>query len=310
MLFSVSRRATAALASTGIPNRQRLSTSTWYGLAAGLILSGPLAVAMLEPIDASASFPQGSGISQAQGFDTCVDPSASQMQAFYTATPYWWLGTYVGGSNMACSQPNLSANWLSTLYGQGWQFEFIWVGLQPPCTTYAHRFSSNTSTAFNQGKSEAISAVNTLILNLGVTNPAQYTALVFDLDAAPSSCQAATNAFINGWDYQLGTSPAQSYGVYGGVCSSSLQSYANITYVPAFVWGGLWDGNKSTKGLWDSTNNCGVTSGSWIYNQRLKQWKGPHNETWNGVTLNVDDDCANSWVDPSGTSYTDSACIA
>ncbi len=31
-----------------------------------------------------------------------------------------------------------------------------------------------------------------------------------------------------------------------------------------------------------------VNPGYWIYGQRHKQYNGSHNETWNGVTLNVD----------------------
>jgi hypothetical protein len=274
------------------------------------VLTVPLVVGMTQATPATASIPNGSQITQSQGFDACVDPSESQMSAFWSGSPYWWLGTYIGGSSMACSQPNLSATWLGDEYNAGWRFQYIWVGPQPPCTTYTSRFSSNTSTAFTQGQNEAISAVNTLINNLGVANPATSTALVYDLDAAPSSCQAATNSFISGWDYQLSLYPAQESGVYGGVCTSSLQSYANISHVPVFIWGGLWDGNRSTKNLWDSVDNCGVTSGSWVYSQRLKQWKGPHNETWNGVTLNVDDDCANSWINPNNIAGADSACTA
>lgn len=277
-------------------------------LIVAIAVAGQLGFALTQAAPVSA-FPAGSGIGQTQGFDACQDPTESQMSAFWNGTPYYWLGTYIGGYEMACAQPNLNSVWLWDLYNQGWKFEFLWVGLQAPCTTYQYRFSSNTSTAFSQGQNEAINAVNYLINNLGVGNNAQSTAVTFDLDVAPSACQAATNAFISGWDYQLSLSPAQESGVYGGVCYSSLQSYANISYVPVFVWGGLWDGASTTKDLWNSSGNCGVTSGSWVYSQRLKQWQGPHNETWNGVQLNIDDDCANTWVNPSGT-ITDSACIS
>ena len=66
----------------------------------------------------------------------------------------------------------------------------------------------------------------------------------------------------------------------------TLQSLANISHVPVYVWGGNPepDGNMSTKDLWYDPGNCGVTSGSWYYSQRLKQWRVNHTETWNNVT--------------------------
>jgi hypothetical protein len=44
-----------------------------------------------------------------------------------------------------------------------------------------------------------------------------------------------------------------------------------------------------------------VPSSDWVNQQRHKQYQGGHNETWNGSTINVDSDCANSWVYSTGT---------
>jgi len=43
-----------------------------------------------------------------------------------------------------------------------------------------------------------------------------------------------------------------------------------------------------------------VSSSSWASHQRLKQYIGGHNETWGGVTMNIDTDCANGPVAPTG----------
>jgi hypothetical protein len=230
------------------------------------------------------------------------------MQAFYDNTPYWWLGTYIGGVLMACSQPNLSASWLNTVNAQGWNFEFIWVGPQPPCTAYNSRFSSDPATANSQGKAEGNSAWSALV-NLGITNNALNTPLVYNLESAPPSCQAATNSFISGWMSSLHTSPAQVAGVYGSVCGSSLNTLASISPVPDFVWGAWYNGNKSTSNL--DGGGCGVANGNWSNHQRLKQYNNTHSETWNGVQLWVDDDCANGPVapaNPNGGSTVDPAC--
>ncbi len=275
---------------------------------AAILLLSQLGVGLTRAVPAKASFPQGSGIAQNQGFDTCTDPTQSQMGTWWTYSPYYWVGAYIGGLEMLCTQPNLSASWLTNVYNQGWKFQFFWVGLQAPCTTYKYTFSSNTTTAFNQGKSEAINAVNKLF-SLGVVNPAQGTAVTFDLDEAPSQCQSATSSFISGFDYQLSLSPAQKSGVYGSVCASNLQALASIRYVPGYIFGGDPDGNMTTKDLWFDPGHCGVTSGVWINSQRIKQWLIDNPDSYGGVPLTVDRDCANTWVNPSG-SGTDQNCIA
>jgi hypothetical protein len=56
--------------------------------------------------------------------------------------------------------------------------------------------------------------------------------------------------------------------------------------------GAAWDGVKSTRSM-----PC-VGSGLWTNRQRHKQYRGDHNETWNGVTLSVDNDCSNGPVYP------------
>jgi len=265
-----------------------------------------LVVTTLHAPAPAKALSNGSGTIETKGFDTCQDPTEGQMQAFWNGTPYWWLGTYIGGSEMGCSQPNLNATWLNDVRNQGWNFEFIWVGPQSPCTSYRYTFSSNPSTAYTQGQNEASSAWTTLT-NLGITNGALHTAIVYDLESSPSGCQSATNSFIQGWINELHISPAQVAGVYGSVCGSSLQSYASLNPPPDFIWGAYYDGNSSTSDLW--AGSCGVPSGDWVYHQRLKQYNNTHYETWNGVTLSVDDDCANGPVDPSGNGAVDNSCL-
>lgn len=116
--------------------------------------------------------------------------------------------------------------------------------------------------------------------------------LSYDLEGfqTTSSCVAAAQAFINGWTHQLAVSPPQDSGVYGSVCGSDLQAYAYISLPPVYIHGADWDGNSDT-----STMAC-VNPGDWVYSQRLKQYNGPHTETWNGVTLSVDSDSANGPV--------------
>ncbi len=66
-----------------------------------------------------------------QGFDACAAPSTSQMSA-WSASPYRGIGVYIGGANMACSQDNLTSDWVNQEAAAGWHLIPIYVGLQAP----------------------------------------------------------------------------------------------------------------------------------------------------------------------------------
>ena len=53
-----------------------------------------------------------------------------------------------------------------------------------------------------------------------------------------------------------------------------------------------------------------VPAGDWASSQRHKQYQGGHDETWNGVTLNVDGDCSDGPVYPAGDQLGSSPCTA
>jgi hypothetical protein len=270
---------------------------------ASLLPTLVLASATFLAAPQAAAYPGGGAAFNGKGFDTCAAPSTSQMQAWWTNTPWSWVGVYVGGSVRACSQPNLTSTWLNTTNSQGWRHQFIWVGPQAPCTTFSSRISSDTATAYQQGIDEANKAYNALIA-LGITNSAAGTPIVYDMEgySNDTSCRAAVKSFINGWTDQLAVAPAQVAGVYGSACNSYLSDLATITRPPAYIWAANWDGNTST-----STLSC--VSGTYFANhQRLKQYQGDHNETWGGVTINIDSNCANGPLAPTGGLNANSVC--
>ena len=223
------------------------------------------------------------------GLDACNAPTPSQMQAFWNGTPYWWFNIYLGGSMRACANSNLNAAWISQIRGMGWKLLPTWVGPQAPCSGYSSRFSYDLGTAYNQGYNEAAAAYSA-ILNLQMSSD---TPIAYDLEAfntGNASCVNAAKSFVDGWTHYLAVPPRQVSGVYGSVCASSLNSYASIPRPPDFIWGAYYNGNPDTGDM-----AC-VNSGYWIYSQRHKQYRGGHNETYNGVTLNVDNDSSNGPV--------------
>ncbi|MCW7539485.1 DUF1906 domain-containing protein [Aquabacterium sp. A7-Y] len=268
--------------------------SSRSALAAALLLCGSAAYAV----------PAGNGIMQGKGFDACTAPSISTMQKWWTNTPWSWIGIYIGGSVRACSQPNLTANWMNKTYAQGWRYELIWVGPQAPCTSYRHRISYNKTTAYQQGKAEAISAYKALqALGFGT---AKGTPVTYDMEAYPnnSSCRAAVKSFMQGWVDQLAVAPAQVAGVYGSGCGTYLSDFATMARPPRFINAADWDRDPSTWHL-----SC-ISGGHWTHNQRFKQYRGDHNETWGGVTLNIDSNCANGPTAAGGHLFPNSSCIA
>ena len=271
-------------------------------LSLAAILPGAVVgLALLTTSSPARAIGAGGGVLQGKGFDTCAAPSTSTMGAWWSGTPWAFVGVYIGGSARGCSQPNLTSSWFNTTNAQGWRYELIWVGPQAPCTTFASRMSYDLNTAYQQGKNEADSAYNALsALGFGT---AQGTPVVYDLENYPnsSSCRAAVKSFMQGWVDQLAVAPAQVSGVYGSACGSYLADFASIARPPAYIVPADWDYNPSTSAM-----AC-ISGGSWTNHQRIKQYEGGHNETWGGVTINIDSNCANGPVAPNGAYYT-SAC--
>lgn len=261
-----------------------------------------LPVVMLMGVIVATGFPGAapaaraySSISQEKGFDACQAPSASTMSTWWTNSPYWNLGIYIGGSNRSCSQPNLTPSWITTVQNQGWGLLPIWVGPQMPYGTcqstrnYGSTISLNTTTAQSQGDSEAASAYSAASsLGFDLTN----VPIIYDLEGYNnnSSCRAAAKSFIYGWDAYMHLSPPAKAGVYGSACNSYLDDFSTINDVPDFIWFAWWNSNPSTSNI-----TC-INSSHWASNQRHKQYAGGHNESYGGVTINLDNDCSNGPV--------------
>jgi hypothetical protein len=247
-----------------------------------------LAVAAVPPVVLGAAAPARAsfGISQRWGVDSCGINTTARATAFWNHTPYSNIGVYIGGVSAGC--PMNSASFVNALVAQGWQIMPLWVGPQASCSGFAHRMSSNSDTAFEQGKTEAHSSYLRLkSLGMSVDN----TPVIYDLenfDTTNTTCLNAAKAFIRGWVTQAHVPTAQKSGVYGSTCASGLASFASLSPAPDFISGADWDGVTST-----SSMSC-IPAGSWSHNQRHKQYRGDHNETWNGVTLSVDNDCSNA----------------
>ena len=206
------------------------------------LVAGMMAPALPESATASV------GTSTSKGFDTCAAPSTSTMDIWWTNSPYYWIGIYIGGSSRSCSQSNLTSSWITHVTASGWALLPIWAGLQDPCWTQgSSKFSTDPTTAFNQGENEAVLAV-TALHDLGFpTGTSGSTKVALDLEtySHTSVCVAAAQAFVKGWDTSLGFSPSQVSGVYGSSDGSDISALTGSP-APNFIWGADWDNNPDT----------------------------------------------------------------
>jgi hypothetical protein len=226
------------------------------------------------------------------GFDACSTPSSTTM-ADWGASPYRAIGIYIGGTNMACSQPNLSATWVSQESAAGWHMIPIYVGLQSPSNSCGCAGISPAS-ASTQGTQAAQDAVlDAQVIGMGPGNP-----LYFDMEAysRTTANTTAVLAFLEAWTEQLHAGGYLS-GVYSSDASgiSDLVAQQGIGYVePDDLWIANWNNQQSTV-------DSNVPPQYWPAHQRLHQYQGAHNETYGGAKINIDGDYLDSATAAAGT---------
>jgi glycoside hydrolase-like protein len=215
------------------------------------------------------------------GFDACSTPPTTTMSA-WLASPYRGIGIYIGGVNRACSQPNLSSAWVAGEIAAGWQLIPTYVGLQAPGNSCGCA-AIIPAQAAAQGVAAAEDAViQAAYLGIGPGNP-----IYFDMEYYPrnSTNSSAVLSFLGAWTDQL---HARGYvsGVYGSVSSvvSDLVSQYGLGFSePDDLWFAHWNGLRTTDSPY-------VPASYWSNHQRLHQYQGGHNETYGGVTINIDGD--------------------
>jgi hypothetical protein len=221
--------------------------------------------------------------------DSCSVPTNVVLQNFWSGTPLYNWGMYIGGEEAAVVGCGIwSAAKTNTARSTGWALVPIWDGLQAPCSGNAARMSSNATTAYNQGVTAANNAA-TAFFARGFLNGQFIYLDIEGFSPGDSTCRNAVKSFVNGWVYQLHVK-AVFAGVYGSSCASYPTDWLGIAHPPDSVWLAHYNSVASAWGL-----AC-VPNSDWKYDTRHHQYKGGHNETWNGSTLNVDDDCADGYV--------------
>jgi hypothetical protein len=224
------------------------------------------------------------GTFEGKGFDACSAPSSASMDA-WLASPYRAIGIYFGGINRACTQPNLTTDWVAHQQGNGWRLLPIYLGLQAPCTTSNKEYLIDPARAAVQGRAEADAAVTVA----GALGLPRNSTLFFDMEAYQTGNTACTNAvltFLGAW-----TSRLHDRGYFSGVYASIASGVTDLVNDyrstsrphPDYLFFARWDGNVGT-------DNPAIPASYWSPHRRLHQYRGGHDETWGGVTINIDSD--------------------
>jgi Domain of unknown function (DUF1906)/Ricin-type beta-trefoil lectin domain len=216
------------------------------------------------------------------GFDTCTAPSSSAMSA-WSASPYRAVGVYIGGVNSACAQPNLTAGWVANEVAGGWHLIPTYVGLQGAGACRGQCSTIDPSQASAQGAAAASEAVGEA-QGLGIPsgNPIYYDMEQYTRGGANTS---TVLAFLSAWTSQL-----HADGYLSGVYSSGSSGISDLVGAvgtgvtePDDIWIADWNGEQTTSDPY-------VPAGDWSNHQRLHQYQGGHNETYGGVTIDIDND--------------------
>ena len=280
------------MSSAARPVRRKATLAALVGLVAGLVASvTATAPARADNVATPGNF-------TGYGFDQCLAPTQRAMTAWLNHSPFLSVGIYISGDSRACrSQPNLTPDWVSTQLRTGWRLLPITLGPQASCSTRFPRYGDDEvinwrpgSTgkypkAREQGRAEAVKAV-AAATRLGIV---PRSTLWYDLegfDHTRTHCRESALAFLSAWTSKLHALDYVS-GVYSSVGSGiKILDDARVERPRAFnlpdrIWLARWDGVANTSSSY-------IRSDGWRPGGRVKQYMGGHNETWGGVTINID----------------------
>ncbi len=235
------------------------------------------------------------------GFDQCVAPTQYAMDRWLTSSPFLAVGIYTSGASRACrTQPNLTPRWITDQLRNGWRLLPITLGPQASCSTRFPRYGNDPvinwrpdngyGAARDQGRVEAVRAVRAA-KSLGI---AAGSTLWYDLEAFDTRgehCRESALSFLSAWTRKLHLMGWVS-GVYSSAASGikmldDAKTYRPGKYaMPDQVWIADWNGRADVHSSY-------VRSSSWMPHKRVHQYRGGHNETHGGVTINID----SNWLD-------------
>jgi hypothetical protein len=208
------------------------------------------------------------------GFDACAAPSPAAMRAWKRHSPYGAVGIYIGGSDRACDQSNLTAGWVRQQASAGWRFFPMYAGPQAA-------FGELKSPARQGTRAAADAVTQARKLGFGPRTP-----LYYDMEAYPAKKTGAALRFLSAW-----TAALHRLGYLSGVYSSSssgivalARQYSRTKYVmPDTIFDALWNGSKNVR---DKVYGAKA----WPVDHRMHQYSGNDTQTFGGFKIDLDKD--------------------
>ncbi len=230
------------------------------------------------------------------GFDQCLAPTQKAMNKWWRKSPFSAVGIYISGDSRACrSQPNLSPTWVATQVARGWRLLPIALGPQASCQPRFPRYSDDFTIsprpaggyarAAAQGAAEADkNAADAMAYGIGPGSTLWYDLEGFNL--GDTHCRESALVFVSGWVTRI-----KEHGYVAGFYSSASSGIKMLDdarvqrpgryALPDRIWIARWDGAANTSTTY-------ISEDGWRPGGRMKQYRGGHNETWGGVTINID----------------------
>jgi hypothetical protein len=267
-----------------------MTVTASYGDDRATVLSALAAAGLPQPAADAATAADGFGAAPAHdsapveivrgtnlvtglGFDTCTAPSTGQMQA-WGASPFGSVGVYIGGSERACAQSNLTRGWITARAASGWHFMPLYVGWQAAWDSLTATAPASLGT---QSADDAVAQAR----NLGFGSGAL---LYYDMESYRTSAQgAAAIAFLSAWTAELHAKGYRS-AVYSSASTgiADLVSHRGRMIEPDVVdiahWNGVADGDPNA-----------TPASAWPV-QRVHQYLGSITVAYGGARMNIDDD--------------------
>ncbi|HEY1621113.1 MAG TPA: glycoside hydrolase domain-containing protein [Streptosporangiaceae bacterium] len=208
------------------------------------------------------------------GFDSCAAPSAAYMRKWKRHSPYGAVGIYIGGSDRACDQQNLTRKWVRREARAGWRFIPMYAGPQASF--------GELKQPVRQGIRAAADAVSQAQrLGFGPRTPIYY-----DMEAYPAKDTGVALRFLSSWTRALHRLHYRS-GVYSSSRSGIVdlaRQYAKHNYaMPNAVYDALWNGSRNVR-------DKSYGRRSWPRNHRLHQFSGNDTRTYGGARIDIDED--------------------
>ena len=275
------------------PSSPKSTRRGWRGL---VVAATAAVLAATVPAPAQADNPVTPGNFTGYALDQCVAPTQGAMDAWLNNSVFFGVGIYISGDSRACTyQPNLTPTWVAKQLNAGWRLLPITLGPQASCTTrerYLRQVRINPSSADGylaarlQGQKEAdkaIAAAKALGIPVGST-------LFYDIEAwdtrKSADCNRSAMFFLTSWTKRLKDLHWVS-GIYSSAASGmKLIDDARVTpndgyWDPDRIWVADWNGKPDLYSTF-------IRSDGWMPHSRVHQYRGGHNETWGGVTINID----------------------